>query len=195
MTAVPDPACPAATHAADPQAALEALDALPAAHPDPSRPARLEAPKPAAAGHGGVAEVVHDRTALVLPSTPQAAGRFRRHTREAAARWGLGPESRETLEVCVSELVTNAIVHGVGPDVLLVLSYTGDSVLTEVFGQAVDRPVIPRQARPDWAESGRGLFIVETLAKDWGSEPSGRSLLRVWASIAVDGAGNRAAEI
>lgn len=155
---------------------------LPAAGP-PRHPARtLRAPHapPVAAG------VVHDWTALTLPANPQSAGHFRRHTTEAAQRWDLHPDSGETLEVCVSELVTNAIVHGVGEDVLLVLYYTGDSVLTEVFGQAVDRPVIPRQSRADWAEGGRGLFIVETLAKDWGSENTGHGLLRVWASIAVD---------
>ncbi|MBR7836425.1 ATP-binding protein [Actinospica durhamensis] len=155
---------------------------------DPSFPAATALPDPA--GRGGPpreAGLVHDWTALALPATPQAAGRFRRHTRDAARRWTLHPDSGETLEVCVSELVTNAIVHGVGRDVLLVLYYTGDSVLTEVFGQALDRPVIPRQPRADWAESGRGLFIVETLAKDWGSEHTGHGLLRVWASIAVFG--------
>ncbi len=158
---------------------------------DPSAPAVTAPSHPGARpGPPGEAEVVHDWTALTLPSNPQAASRFRRHTRDAARRWSLLPDSGETLEVCVSELVTNAIVHGVGRDVLLVLYYTGDSVLTEVFGQALDRPAIPRQARADWAEGGRGLFIVETLAKDWGSEHTGHGLLRVWASIAVGGHGS-----
>ena len=160
VTTVPDPT----THAAAPAAELP-------------RPSGTLPPD---------AGVVHDWTALALPAGPQSAGRFRRHTVDAARRWDLRPDSGETLEVCVSELVTNAIVHGIGKDVLLVLYYTGDSVLTEVFGQAVDRPVIPRQTRADWAEGGRGLFIVEALAKDWGSENTGHGLLRVWASITVD---------
>jgi len=129
--------------------------------------------------------VVHDWTALALPASAQAAGHFRRHAGSAAHRWGLHPDSGETIVACVSELVTNAIVHGVGRDVLMLLYYTGDSVLTEVFGQALAEPVIPATARSDNAESGRGLLIVETLAKDWGSEHTGRGLLRVWASIAV----------
>lgn len=103
-------------------------------------------------------------------------------------RWGVHREAGETIEACVSELVTNAIVHGVGRDVLMMLYYTGDSILTEVFGHAVDEPAIPATARSDNAESGRGLLIVDTLAKDWGSEHTGRGLLRVWASIAVFGA-------
>lgn len=131
--------------------------------------------------------VVHDWTALALPASPQAAGHFRRHAGSAAHRWGLHPDSGETIVACVSELVTNAIVHGVGRDVLMLLYYTGDSVLTEVFGHALAEPVIPATARSDNAESGRGLLIVETLAKDWGSEHTGRGLLRVWASIAVRG--------
>jgi hypothetical protein len=80
-------------------------------------------------------------------------------------------------------------VHGVGRDVLMMLYFTGDSVLTEVFGHAVDEPAIPATARSDNAESGRGLLIVESLAKDWGSEHTGLGLLRVWASIAVFGGG------
>ena len=129
--------------------------------------------------------IVHDWTALALPASPQAAGRFRHHAVSAAQRWGLHREAGETVEACVSELVTNAIVHGVGRDVLMMLYYTGDSVLTEVFGHALDEPVIPASARSDQAESGRGLLIVESLAKDWGSEHTGLGLLRVWASIAV----------
>lgn len=105
----------------------------------------------------------------------------------ATRRWGLHYESGETVEACVSELVTNAIIHGVGRDVLMMLYYTGDSVLTEVFGHAINEPVIPATARSDNAESGRGLLIVDMLAKDWGSEHTGLGLLRVWASIAVFG--------
>jgi anti-sigma regulatory factor (Ser/Thr protein kinase) len=133
------------------------------------------------------AENVHDWTALALPASPRAAGHFRRHAVNATHRWGLHPDSGDLVEICVSELVTNAIVHGVGRDVLMMLYYTGDSVLTEVFGHALDEPVIPATARSDNAESGRGLLIVETLAKDWGSEHTGLGLLRVWASIAVFG--------
>ena len=142
-------------------------------------PAAQDSVRQAASG------VVHDWTALALPASPRAAGRFRRHAVSATSRWGLHPDSGDVVETCVSELVTNAIVHGVGRDVLMMLYFTGDSVLTEVFGYAVDSPAIPSTARSDNAEGGRGLLIVETLAKDWGSEQTGLGLLRVWASIAV----------
>lgn len=133
----------------------------------------------------GTTTMVHAWTALALPASPRAAGRFRRHAVSAARRWGLHPDAGDVVEACVSELVTNAIVHGIGREVLMMLYYTGDSVLTEVFGQALDEPVIPATAHSDDAESGRGLLIVETLAKDWGSEHTGHGLLRVWASIAA----------
>jgi anti-sigma regulatory factor (Ser/Thr protein kinase) len=141
----------------------------------------------AEAAHRMDSGIVHDWTALALSASPQAARHFRRHAVSAARRWGLHTESGETVEACVSELVTNAIVHGVGRDVLMMLYFTGDSVLTEVFGHALDEPAIPVTARSDNAESGRGLLIVESLAKDWGSEHTGLGLLRVWASIAVLG--------
>lgn len=140
-----------------------------------------------APGAPGAGTPVHDWTALALPASPRAAGHFRRHAVDAVHRWGLHPDSGDVVEACVSELVTNAIVHGVGRDVLMMIYYTGDSVLTEVFGHALHEPVIPATARSDDAESGRGLLIVETLAKDWGSEHTGLGLLRVWASIAVFG--------
>lgn len=148
----------------------------------PPTPGPSSSPEPARDRSG---EPVYDWTALALPASPQAAGRFRRHATGATRRWGLHVESGETVEACVSELVTNAIVHGVGRDVLMMMYYTGDSVLTEVFGHAVDEPFIPATARSDHAESGRGLLIVDMLAKDWGSEHTGLGLLRVWASIAV----------
>jgi anti-sigma regulatory factor (Ser/Thr protein kinase) len=135
----------------------------------------------------GGSGVVHDWTALALPASPRAAGHFRRHAVNATRRWRLHPTSGELIEVCVSELVTNAIVHGIGRDVLMLLYYAGDRVLTEVFGHALDEPVIPATARSENAESGRGLLIVESLAEDWGSEHTGRGLLRVWASIGVLG--------
>ncbi|HET9171115.1 MAG TPA: ATP-binding protein [Actinospica sp.] len=156
------------------------MTALP---PTPRSSSSSAASEPAGDG----AAPVYDWTALALPASPQAAGRFRRHATSATRRWGLHVESGETVEACVSELVTNAIVHGVGRDVLMMMYYTGNSVLTEVFGHAVHEPAIPATARSDHAESGRGLLIVDTLAKDWGSEHTGRGLLRVWASIAVLG--------
>jgi len=147
-----------------------------------------QSPESDASSHGRIGpEAVHDWTALALPASPQAAGCFRRHALSASRRWGLHREAWETVEACVSELVTNAIVHGVGRDVLMLLYFTGESVLTEVFGHAVDEPAIPATARSDNAESGRGLLIVETLAKSWGSEHTGHGLLRVWASIAIFG--------
>jgi hypothetical protein len=179
---------PRAPHPAAPDPLAEPLPAA-TPGPDPLRNAPRPGTEPAAGPGGSVrqaaAGIVHDWTALALPASPRAAGRFRHHAVGATRRWGLHPDSGDVIETCVSELVTNAIVHGVGRDVLMMLYYTGDSVLTEVFGYAVDSPAIPATARSDNAEGGRGLLIVETLAKDWGSEHTGLGLLRVWASIAV----------
>jgi len=178
----PHPAHPAPAH---PLEQVPPTAAIPGPGPlgDPLRP--VPEPEPAGSVRQAAAGIVHDWTALALPASPRAAGRFRRHAVGATRRWGLHPDSGDVIETCVSELVTNAIVHGVGRDVLMMLYYTGDSVLTEVFGYAVDSPAIPATARSDNAEGGRGLLIVETLAKDWGSEHTGLGLLRVWASIAV----------
>ncbi|MBY9074859.1 SpoIIE family protein phosphatase [Nocardioides sp. WL0053] len=81
-----------------------------------------------------------------------------------------------------SELLTNAIVHGVGPiDVRL---RTNDrEVLIEVQDRATFQPRKLRPTSED--EHGRGLQIVAALAKRWGTRATedGKS---VWCLLAAD---------
>jgi anti-sigma regulatory factor (Ser/Thr protein kinase) len=78
-------------------------------------------------------------------------------------------------QVIVSELVTNAILHGEPPVRLEVL--TTETGLRLVVHDT--RPDVGR-ATPD----SRGLRIVDTLATDWGVAPTARGKY-FWADVAA----------
>jgi anti-sigma regulatory factor (Ser/Thr protein kinase) len=96
------------------------------------------------------------------------------------AGWPTAPRAGE-LELLVSELVTNAIVHG-RPPVSVRLTHVGDEVLVEVEDGS---PGTPHRRRPDADEEhGRGLGILATLARRYGvtDGPSGKT---VWCTVPV----------
>ncbi|MFE3830572.1 SpoIIE family protein phosphatase [Streptomyces sp. NPDC059092] len=93
-----------------------------------------------------------------------APGRARRLARQALARWGLEGLS-DSVELLVSELVTNAVRYAERPVTLRLLR---TDVLRCEIGD--DSPQLPRQRRAqDIDEDGRGLFLVNQLARRWGA--------------------------
>ncbi|MFD9003670.1 SpoIIE family protein phosphatase [Streptomyces sp. NPDC059582] len=99
-----------------------------------------------------------------LPNEPAAV----RMARQAAARqlgeWGL-EYLVSTVELIVSELVTNAIRYGEGPIRLRLIQH---QLLTcEVSDSNTSHPR-PRQPHTI-DENGRGLFLVAQLSRRWGS--------------------------
>lgn len=90
----------------------------------------------------------------------------RQFVREAVIDWALGDRLDDVL-LCVSELATNALVHGVPPGrgYRLQLSLLADGVLRiEVHDSGDGRPSV----REPCGESGRGLMLVAALADKWG---------------------------
>ena len=85
--------------------------------------------------------------------------RAREETGKALFGWGLA-EHADLAEIIVSELVTNAIVHGEGP-VMVRISYASGCLLAEVHDDGPGRPVRRQAAAED--ESGRGLAVIEGL--------------------------------
>jgi hypothetical protein len=94
----------------------------------------------------------------------------RRLTRHKLAAWGLD-DQLETAELLVSELVGNAVEHAHGP-VRLSFSTEDDLLRCEVEDENPDLPHM-RVVDAD-AESGRGLFLVDTLSCCWGAERTAR---------------------
>jgi len=93
-----------------------------------------------------------------------APGRARRLARRALARWGL-EELTDSVELLVSEVVTNAVRYASRPVTLRLLR---TDVLRCEVGD--DVPQLPRlrQARAT-DEGGRGLYLVNRMARRWGA--------------------------
>ncbi|MGW0080681.1 ATP-binding SpoIIE family protein phosphatase [Streptomyces sp. NPDC003393] len=99
-----------------------------------------------------------------LEPEDSAPGRARRLAREALDRWGL-QELTDSVELLVSEVVTNAVRYASRPVTLRLLR---TDVLRCEVGD--DVPQLPRlrQARAT-DEGGRGLYLVNRLARRWGA--------------------------
>jgi anti-sigma regulatory factor (Ser/Thr protein kinase) len=118
------------------------------------------------------------RSSLLLGALPSAVPCAWLHARQVLWEWGLS-EVAETAELLLSELVTNAVqaaratVNDLPVNVRL--SANRDCLLIEVWDGNVQRP-LPRVLENDFptfdAESGRGLFLVETLSERWGWYPT-----------------------
>lgn len=100
-----------------------------------------------------------------LPLDPVEVGRARAVVREQLHDWGLA-KLAYTAELLVSELVTNAVRHSRSRPVDLRL-VRGDTLLCEVDDDDHDLPTLLNAGPGD--ESGRGLRVVSTLAREWGT--------------------------
>ncbi|MGW7353564.1 SpoIIE family protein phosphatase [Streptomyces sp. NPDC054784] len=99
-----------------------------------------------------------------LDPRAQTAGQARRLARRALARWDL-EELSDSVELLVSEVVTNAVRYAERPITLRLLRT--DMLRCEVGD---DVPQLPRlrQARAT-DEGGRGLYLVNRIARRWGA--------------------------
>ncbi len=106
-----------------------------------------------------------------LDAVPTMVRRTRELTRRTLGTWGL-TELIDTVELLVSELVTNALRHGAG-DIGLRLIRAG-SLLCEVRDDGHELPALRHAEVTD--ESGRGLQLVTALADRWGTQrtPTGK---------------------
>ncbi|MFE9369439.1 SpoIIE family protein phosphatase [Streptomyces sp. NPDC006711] len=115
-----------------------------------------------------------------LAAEEQEVGRARHLVREQLVQWGLAAVT-ETVELLVSEVVTNGIRHAHGRQVELRL-VRAEALLCEV---ADDDHTLPSllSAGPD-DEAGRGLRVVSELAHAWGSSRTGNGKT-VWFDVAL----------
>lgn len=97
----------------------------------------------------------------------QSVPAARDFTRAALHDWGIKDRADDIL-LCVSELTTNALLHGVPPGrgFLLRVQSSAYGVRVEVHDSGDGTPSVPSPA--DDAEGGRGLLLVTALADRWG---------------------------
>ena len=91
------------------------------------------------------------------------------------------PHMIETATLLTSEILTNAVVHGLGP-VRLRLHRTDTEVAVIVSDRSRNLPQ-PRLAGPT-DESGRGLNLPDVLATSWGARATADGK-DVWFTLAV----------
>ncbi|MFF0724896.1 SpoIIE family protein phosphatase [Streptomyces sp. NPDC004134] len=99
-----------------------------------------------------------------VESDPAAVRRVRAAVSSLLAEWEL-ENLQENTELILSELITNAMRHGVGPIKVRLLR---DHTLTcEVYDHSLTSPHLRYAATMD--EGGRGLFLVAQLTARWGT--------------------------
>ena len=99
-----------------------------------------------------------------VPSDPAAVAGVRAAATGLLAGWGLKEEAF-TLELILSELVTNAIRHATGPVGVRLIH--DRSLICEVSDGSTVSPHLRRATTMD--EGGRGLFLVAQFADRWGT--------------------------
>ncbi|MFF1490499.1 ATP-binding protein [Streptomyces sp. NPDC058304] len=122
-----------------------------------------------------------------FPRSRQSICSAREFTAETLHAWGVTCR-RDDLLLCVSELATNALLHGVPPGRyyrLRLVLFEG-LVRVEVADSGGGRPRVAD--RDVGAEGGRGLLLVAALAERWGVGPR-RPGKVVWCELAVGAAG------
>ena len=105
-------------------------------------------------------------TALVLPPTTEGVPAARRFVRDLVSDSETSADV-DTVTLLVSEVVTNALLHGrpprtvrveVGPEVVRVEVADGSAVLPRLHGFSAT------------AATGRGLRLLNSLALRWGAD-------------------------
>ncbi|MGI8336019.1 ATP-binding protein [Actinomadura scrupuli] len=115
--------------------------------------------------------------AMAFRPTEVAVPAGRALTKAALELWGLA-ELRHDATLIVSELLTNSIRYAGAVTLLL---YFRDAELTvEVGDDSPELPVLENGRL--LAESGRGLFLVQAYADDWGCRPAGAGKV-IWATL------------
>jgi anti-sigma regulatory factor (Ser/Thr protein kinase) len=131
-----------------------------------------------------------------LPSSPFWARRYTRRFLDSCQ--GMTESTADTAELLVSELVTNAVRFSGDPArplryserasaglISLSLRHFREGLLIEVFDTDANPPVL---SDPDlFAENGRGLMLVDTMAKQWSYffPPGGGKVVYCFLEIAL----------
>jgi hypothetical protein len=121
-------------------------------------------------------------TVIHLPADPSSTPKARHFVGESLVGSDF-EAARDAAELCVSELVTNAVLHA-GTSVDVGVAQAGDGLRLWVDDSSPDVPRPSPHSRA--ASTGRGLSLVASISRCWGVErmqPYGKS---VWCEIDGD---------
>ena len=120
-----------------------------------------------------------ERSSFFVP-VPLAAHAVRRFVVETLDEWGQ-PALIDDAALVVSELASNALLHA-GSPFRVSIRWEGAVVRLSVHDGSCVVPV--RRAAPTEAPGGRGVGIVATLARRWGTDPVADGKV-VWAELSA----------
>ncbi|MGW4547124.1 ATP-binding protein [Streptomyces violaceorubidus] len=132
----------------------------------------------------GVRDGEGDSAEWVFSAAPDAVRAARSLVRRTLGEWRLD-SVEDIAALLVSELVTNALRHATGPIGVRVArgpDGVAGVLLVEVSDPLPDPPR-ERAARPD-DEDGRGLQLVASAARRWGTRP-GEAGKTVWFELSL----------
>lgn len=127
------------------------------------------------------------RDTVDLPRTAEAP-RLARQSVKHKAGAQLDPAEREIVEILMTELVTNAVVHAgrdAGENVILRFAVAPERIRVEVCDRGVGFST-DELARPRTEPGGYGLIMVDRAASRWGA--SGEDGMCVWFELDRNGA-------
>lgn len=117
-----------------------------------------------------------------LAPVPASVPKMRDLLRRLLRSWRMPDAGDGVIELLATELAANAVQHA-RSDMTVIVRYLGDVVRVEVGDGSRQLPVA-RQAEDDDLD-GRGLALVDALAKEWGVLPT-RTGKRVWCDVSID---------
>lgn len=128
-------------------------------------------------GHGD--QVSPTPLEIVTETVPSSVAKIRRFAVDAARSHDPGIDT-DVVALLVSELATNAMLHGEGQ--VRVRVVPRDAGVRVEVGDAGSRLPARRSSELD-AEGGRGIALVEALASAWGVESSSPDGKTVWFEL------------
>jgi anti-sigma regulatory factor (Ser/Thr protein kinase) len=110
-----------------------------------------------------------ERLRLSLPPNNNAPGIARNFVVDLGS--ALSPDVVDDAELLVSELVSNAVLHG-SPAITLCVDLDPPCIGVGVRDEGEGVPTTAVQQPPPSRPRGRGLMIVDRLSESWGVTPS-----------------------
>lgn len=125
-----------------------------------------------------------DRVSRIdLAPLPLVVREARRHAR-VQLQDVLDEDRLQDALLIVSELVTNAVLHGFPPGQLS-LEVGADQIRVAVEDSSEALPVL--RAHDDDAHRGRGIALVDALADRWGVDTNSAGQKQVWFELRIGG--------
>jgi serine phosphatase RsbU (regulator of sigma subunit)/anti-sigma regulatory factor (Ser/Thr protein kinase) len=121
---------------------------------------------------------------LELPAEPSAAASARGFMRQTLTAWAVPAFVIDNAELCVSELVTNAVIHSNSPSEVTV-RLDDEYLLVLVRDRGGAGAVQLAQDYQPMNVSGRGLTLVDARASAWNAEDTAEGTT-VWFEIELE---------